>query len=403
MEISPKVIMGNSSKIFLLAKTHPLIFASILIIIWRFILSIGWVIGLQLIPGFFPSFPYSEDVLIKRFPFWLWPWANFDGVHYLKIAEHGYVDKFSQVFFPLYPLLIRWLGDLINHYLLAGLIVSHVSLIIALFLLIKLCTYLKISYPVIILLLILYLLFPTSYYFGSIYTESLYLMFSIAAFYFVYQKKWWLSGISGLLACLTRISGIFLFPSLAILWYQHRKSQPGFKYTKLFNLNLIWLLMIPLGLGIYMYYLNQQLHDPLYFIHAQPYFSAHREIGNLTIWPQVVWRYFKMTITVPWNTPTFYTLFIEFITGTVFAFLSILAWKKLGSALGLYTLANYLLPTLTGSFSSVPRYVLILFPAFIVLAMYMSKYRWLKIIYFTISPLLLLSNIIYFTRGWWIA
>ena len=110
-----------------------------------------------------------------------------------------------------------------------------------------------------------------------------------------------------------------------------------------------------------------------------------------------------MTITVPWNTPTFYTLIIEFIIGIGFAFLSILAWKKLGSALGLYTLANYLLPTLTGSFSSVPRYVLILFPAFIVLAMYMSKYRWLKIIYFTISPLLLLSNIIYFTRGWWIA
>ena len=56
--------------------------------------------------------------------------------------------------------------------------------------------------------------------------------------------------------------------------------------------------MIPLGLGIYMYYLNQQLHDPLYFIHAQPYFSAHREIGNLTIWPQVVWRYFKMIVSI---------------------------------------------------------------------------------------------------------
>jgi hypothetical protein len=152
-----------------------------------------------------------------------------------------------------------------------------------------------------------------------------------------------------------------------------------------------------------MYYLNQSLNDPLYFIHAQPYFSAHRQIGNLTLWPQVVWRYLKMLVTVNPVTPTYFTLSLEFAIGIGFAVLSVLTWKKLGAALGLYTLANYLLPTFTGSFSSVPRYVLILFPAFIVLTQYINKYRWLKILYFTISPVLLISCIIYFTRGWWIA
>ena len=42
---------------------------------------------------------------------WLEIWNNWDTLHYLRLAEHGYVaagdSRVSLVFFPLYPWLIR--------------------------------------------------------------------------------------------------------------------------------------------------------------------------------------------------------------------------------------------------------------------------------------------------------
>src|SRR3972149_9378290 len=66
-------------------------------------------------------------------------WANFDGIHYLSIAQNGYM-RFQEAFFPLYPLLIRILAKsvLFDHYLWAGLLISHVSLFIALIIFYKL-------------------------------------------------------------------------------------------------------------------------------------------------------------------------------------------------------------------------------------------------------------------------
>ena len=64
-------------------------------------------------------------------------WQNFDGVHYLSIARHGYY-QFQQAFFPFYPYLIRYLTVFVKDYLLSGLLISHLSFFIALFLFYKL-------------------------------------------------------------------------------------------------------------------------------------------------------------------------------------------------------------------------------------------------------------------------
>ncbi len=380
-------------------KQHPFVFILAAIIAWRLFLTIGWLLGNWLIPVFDPSFPYFHDALEYN-PSWIWPWGNFDGVHYLLIAERGYIYEYYQVFFPLYPLAIRGLTSLVQNYLASGLIISHLALLAASYFLIKIGHQVKLSLP---LLLVTYLIFPTSFYLGSVYTESLFLMLSLATFYFAFQNRWWLSGLSGGLATLTRVSGIFLFPSLLIIWWQQRKLSSHSEPKQLKDqLSFFWLLLIPAGLLIYMLYLNYQVHDPLYFIHAQPYFSSYRQVNTFTLWPQVVWRYIKMLVTVNPLTPTYFTTCIEMLIGLGFAWLSILSWKRLGPALGIYTLSNYLLPTFTGSFSSVPRYVLILFPAFIVLSQEIRAHRWFRLVYFSLSPVLLLSCVIYFTRGWWV-
>lgn len=446
---------------------------------WKIWLTIGWALGIYLIPTWDPTFPHSREQLIPYYSISQWPWANFDGVHYLRIALFGYADKYVEVFFPLYPQIIKYLSRLTGiNALNTGLLLSHLTFFLSLYLLTKLLKQLSLTGVEIKRFLWILLIFPTSFYFASFYTESLFLFLTITTFLAAYQKKWWLAGIAGSLATATRFTGILLLPSLLIIWWQQNRAShtpraailkntskghlpahlsakaevgspaqvgppaqvgsPGVnsnifhKVLKLLNFittkfqnfqfsqlqitnplrlseasyqlqNLFFILLIPTGLIIYMIYLNQKFHDPLYFIHVQPLFSTHRTVDSWILWPQVIWRYIKMVTTVPWYTPAFFTVMLEFTTGIGFAILSLLSWKKLGAALGLYTILSYLLPTLTGSFSSLPRYVLVLFPAFIILTQLTIKHRWLNLIYQTFSPILLLGSIIYFTRGWWIA
>ena len=83
-------------------------------------------IALKLIP-FKPSFPYWETVLAKLGPGWLWLWGNFDGAHYIKLSKLGYREAFTQAFFPLYPILIRFVNLLIHNSLVSGLVISHLA------------------------------------------------------------------------------------------------------------------------------------------------------------------------------------------------------------------------------------------------------------------------------------
>src|SRR6185369_13985092 len=96
-----------------------------------------------------------------------WGHSNFDGEHYISVAIHGY--KFlEQAFFPVYPLLIRFIGkltDMSPSYLVwAGLFISSVSFLLSLYILKKL---LKIDYheKIASLTIVMLLLYPTSFYF----------------------------------------------------------------------------------------------------------------------------------------------------------------------------------------------------------------------------------------------
>src|SRR3989338_6084990 len=77
-------------------------------------------------------FPYKEIAAQYNLPRFLTALANFDGAHYLLIAKNGY-SQYQQAFFPLYPLLIRWLSPLFfNNHLLTALIISNISFLLGL-------------------------------------------------------------------------------------------------------------------------------------------------------------------------------------------------------------------------------------------------------------------------------
>lgn len=363
-----------------------------------FYIFLSWRMGLFIVAfisglliSFGNKFPYAESLLFNsHLPKFIWSFANFDGVHYLTIAKSGYAANFTQVFFPLYPILMRTLNILINNYVLSGLIISNLAFFLSLVLFYKL---LKLDFDdnKIINTILLFIIFPTSFYFGSIYTESLFFLFVIASFYSARKNNWLLAGFFGFLASLTRFFGVFLLPALLIECYLQKRSLRS----------VIPLMLIPIGLSLYMLYLKTNFNDPLFFIHAQPVFGAQRTSGDIILFPQVVFRYIKILLSVnPLSLPFFNALF-EFIVSILFLFLSLAALIKTRLSYSIFSFVAYIIPTLTGTFSSMPRYVLILFPCFIIIGQLKSSV--LKNLIYMIFLSLMITSIILFTSGYWVA
>ena len=258
-----------------------------LVIAWRLWLTLASLLAINLIP-FKPSFPYTDALLAPLGPKLLHAWANFDGVHYLTIIQKGYLGTgLIQAFFPLYPLLVKFAASLLGNPILAGVVLSTACFFLSLVVLFKL---IKLDYSSTIAqkTLFLVLLFPTSFFFTAFYTESLFFLLVLLAFYSARQGRFLSAGIYGALASATRLVGVFLLPALLVeLWLQKKKH-----FLKISNLpNLLASLIPATGLLTYMWYLKKVFADALLFIHVQPEFGVARETNRIILLYQVFWRY----------------------------------------------------------------------------------------------------------------
>ena len=329
----------------------------------------------------------------------LFAWANFDGEHYLSIAIFGY-KNLQQAFFPVYPMLINFIASPISFDLLSGLINSTIIgliisntafLIVLLYLvdLIRLDYSKKVSYLTIFLLI----LFPTSFYFSALYNESLFLLLTVVAFLNARRGNWFLASVFACIASATRIFGIILFPAFIIEAFLQKK------YKRVF-----WILLIPLGLLAYMYYQYITVGDPLAFYHIQDLIGEQRQ-SSLVLLPQVYFRYIKMLLTVDPSNIIYQTILLEFICGILFFILPIYGYfKKIRLSYLFFAFVSFIITTVQGSFSSVPRYVLVFFPSFLALALLINNSsKLIKIILFSILGLLLIIETTLFLRGYWVA
>jgi hypothetical protein len=369
---------------------------------------------------------------------YLWSLANFDGEHFLSIAMSGY-KPLQYFFFPIYPMLVGILarffgGSMITH-LISGLVVSNVTFFLGLIGLMRL---IRLDYKENItrLIVILLLIFPASFYFGAFYSESLFFALSVWSFYLARKGKWVLAGILGAFLTATRIVGLALVPALLVeVWLQ--KGKPGIwgirdigEIRGIWEKRLLGIAMIPVGIIAYMVYLNKVTGDPLEFFHSVFIYGEQRS-SELILLPQVFYRYiFKILPNINYYYfPAVFTLWLEFIVGVVFGvFVGLglleLGFKKCGWIRNInilwrvenlgkfkiresylaYLLVGYLIPTFSGSFSSFPRYILILFPAFIMIANVLSKSsKSVQKVYYLISFVTLLFATMLFSRGYWIS
>jgi Gpi18-like mannosyltransferase len=386
-------------------KNVPFKYILILFIGLRLLTFLAAVLGLNFLDFKF-SFPYVNVILEKYGSPLLWSWANFDGVHYLSLADQGYNFDLTQAYFPAYFLLINFISIFINNFLFSGLLISHIFFFLSLVILYKLLRFDyndKVSRKI----LLYQTFFLTSFFFLSIYTESLYLFLTLSSFYLLRKKAYIKSGLIAALASATRITGIFLVPIFFIEIFLENKSKLMKKKTFINQVKMyiktFWPTFLPaLGLLAYMHFLKQKFDDPFMFVHVQSGFGGGRDTSKLVLFYQVIWRYIKMLITVDRSNPIYYTLWLEFLTSFYFIGLIIFGFfKKVRPSYLIYSLLCFILPTLTGVLSSMPRYLLVLFPAFICIELIPNNK--LKKLLFIINIILLFINTALFTRGYWIS
>ncbi len=332
----------------------------------------------------------------------VWAWANFDGEHYLAIAREGY-RPLRYFYFPVYPKIIGFLASLTGQnelmaYLFSGLFVSNVFSLLSIIFFWKLLRVdykKKFSFGV----LVIFLFFPTSFYLVSVYTESLFLFFVLICFYFARKRRWFWASLLASFAGATRLVGFSLFFALMVEWWLVAKKQDKKDFKGLLSI----LFLAPLGLVFYMYYLEKSTGDFLIFLNTVEIFGEQRS-SSFVILPQVFYRYlFKIIPNLTLYPPYVFRVFLELFIGLIFLGLLIYSFVKLRLSYSVYFLFTYITPTLSGSFSSFPRYVLVIFPAFITLGVFFEKRTFIKKLYLFISAFLLFFSSALFFSGYFVS
>lgn len=386
-----------------------------LFFLWRIFLFIPLLVGERLLT-FREGYSYTHlwefvkpyhpvDQII------LYPWANFDGIHYLLIAGQGYTNNLG--FLPLFPITIHFASGLLGDGNIFGPVQFFIGLFFAnaffiaslyfLFKLIRLDYSKSQAYEVIIFLLV----FPTSFFFGSIYSESLFLLLAIAAFYFARKKQWLLAGICGFFLSITRIVGIFILPALIIDFFREEKVISVWKKSTLQErihllIKFLPLCLTPMGIIIYEFYNYLQKGDYLYFLHAHGNLGNGRAVDAIISIPQTLYRYSKILLSVPVIQFEWWIALLEIGTFFIVLLLLLLAVKKkVRLSYIVFSYLCFLLPALSGTFSGLPRYSVVLFPIFIIIMLIENKV--VKSFYLILSTILLFILLMFFSKGYFIA
>ncbi|MDQ6780608.1 MAG: glycosyltransferase family 39 protein [Candidatus Eremiobacteraeota bacterium] len=287
-------------------------------------------------------------------------WGRWDAQHYLTIASAGYQGR-EMAFFPLYPYLVHVFGGLIGDHLTAALIISNLAFLVALgyfYALLKL----EFGDESVAFHAIFYIaIFPTAIFFSAVYTESLFLALTVASVYYARHGNYVTSGIFGALASMTRVEGMLTAIPLAYEAWHGWKERGGTALTR----GAIGVALVPVGLLAYMGYLYALVGDPLFFLKIQDNWNRHLAPPWVSIVNTV--KEIRMHPVASGGTVNH---FIELTFTLAFIALVVIAFKKLRMSYALYFAASLLMPMSTASLMSMPRFVLVMFPAFMLMALW---------------------------------
>ena len=142
--------------------------------------------------------------------------------------------------------------------------------------------------------------------------------------------------------------------------------------------------------------------NALYFLQTQGELNNGRSTTSIVLFPQTMVRYIKIFITVSPRIYEWWIALVEFISFLFAGSMVYIAWEKnIRFSYILYSVFCILIPASSGTFSGLPRYIAILFPIYITIAMGGNKA--MKILYGIVSGILLFILLMVFSRGYYVS
>ena len=345
-------------------------------------------------------------------------WVQWDGYWYNDIVNNGYDRDFPKsppeaeecnlgeglcqrnfAFFPLFPLSVKLFQQVIQLVMpvrsdVLGIVLANAYFVAAAVIFFHLVSAMlgkRTAWTSYFALLV----FPVSYVFSGMMSESLFFLLMVATYYLAYKKKWLWAGIVGALLSATRILGVLVIFSIVLLyWEQHKKnitfnalrSQPGREF-------LLSLFLIPMGLLLFILFLQNHTGDALAFISIQDYFA--KSGSNLNPLAGILMAFTNYSVEGSLKNHL-YNLSYFLLT------MGLLIWNYFKKIIPLSAgtiLIWLMIPMTAGTTLALPRYLLPLFPVYILIGTVLSKNKYLTGIYFTGSTLLLLYLINFYVSG----
>src|ERR1700731_490283 len=275
-------------------------------------------------------------------------WERFDTLWFLHIAEHGYDLPMAVIFYPLYPLAIRAASGILPP-ILAALLVSTSATFFFFWGLLRLAgSELPDRGKLYVLLLIL--VWPTSFILFAGYAESLTLALIVWAVIFARQARWGAATVCGLVAGLSRPSGVLVSIPIFVMALRSRRA------------GSLPVILAPLGTFGYWAWLRWSGH-----ISVVDAYRLHQGMALVPPWTGF-WEALRLVVT-----QGDMLLATKLAAVILFAALSLRQDIRLEDKLfGLAVILQMLMYTgrpLLGAM----RYLLLVYPAFMVLAAYAHR------------------------------
>ena len=334
-------------------------FSLTLVIIWGWMRFVRWLLPIVLSPD--PIFRPYMGIEPETNP-WLDVWQRWDVLHYQAIAERGYSAFETSLFVPpLYPFLMRVSSAILGgNTLVGGMVVSFFFCATALIAFYHLAQF-ELKDEVLARRAVIYLIiFPTGFFLFAPYTESIFMSGSVLCLFNLRNDRWLAAGLWGALAASARLTGAIIF--LPVIW----SAWQSWKIDKQWS---VWFapMMVALSASAFPFYawlgMGRSLLAPF---EAQ----SQRFHGGFALPGINIIKALEQV--VAWNFPITNILDVFFIL--LFLWSGLIVWKKLPKVYGIYYIgfmALYLTriadiyPLL-----SMARYVLALFPAFLIMSQY---------------------------------
>jgi hypothetical protein len=339
-------------------------------------------------------------------------WFQMDGTWYYDIAQHGYFytpgQQSSIAFFPTYPIAVRWVGELIGDFQLAGSLIT----VVCGFAFVVMFAYWvqsKVSPVTARWSVVVIALYPYFFFLhGSLYADALFLVCVLGAFIALDAGHPWVAGVLGALATAARPVGFGVLLGLAARTIELR-ALDGYEgslpvpFQRMLSAirRLRWrdigVAVSAVGLIGWCVYLWIEFDSPLAWIDVQSAPGWNQGSGPKT--------WFKVTFfgTMVKGPPHIIVLLIPQAIVSVLAVLLIRrTWRVLGWGYSAYATGILLIAILgTKDFMGDGRYVLSAFPVFVagghVLAA--NPRRWLGPTVATVSFVGLCVAAFFFARG----